>query len=142
METVPEPFAPYRWVAPLLALGALLLIPWTLVLAYRLPARHTTNHWDVAWVGFDIAIAVALSATAWGTARRSAWAPEAAAVTATLLLCDAWFDIVLASGRGEQLEAGLEAVFVEIPLAIFLVFVARHYEQTLAAVTAALRRAK
>ena len=48
MATVPKPFVPYRWVAPLLALGALLLIPWSLVFAYRLPARHTTNRWDVA----------------------------------------------------------------------------------------------
>lgn len=140
MATIPEPVAPFRWAAPLLALGALLLIPWTLVLAYRLPARHTSHHWDVAWVGFDIALAAALAATGWSIARRSAWAPSAAAIAATLLLCDAWFDIVLASGRGEQVEAVLEAVLVEIPLAIFLVVLARNYEQAVAAVTAALRR--
>jgi hypothetical protein len=141
MASVPEA-VPYRWVAPLLTLGALLLVPWTLILAYRLPSRHTTDHWDVAWVGLDAAIAVALAATGWSIARRSAWAPSAAAVAATLLFCDAWFDIVLATGRGEQLEAVLEAVLVEIPLAIFLVVLARHYEQTVAAVLAALRRGK
>jgi len=140
MATIPEPFVHYRWVAPLLALGAVLLIPWTLVLAYRTPARHTTNHWDVAWVGLDAAIAGALAATGWTIARRSAWAPSAAAVTATLLFCDAWFDIVLASGRDEVVEAVLEAALVEIPLAIFLVVLARHYEHTVAAVMKALRR--
>ena len=139
MASVPGTFMPYRWIPPLLVLGALLLVPWTLVLAYRLPARHTANHWDVAWVGLDAAIAGALVATGWSIARRSAWAPSAAAVTATLLFCDAWFDIVLASGRGELLEAVLEAALVEIPLALFLVVLARHYEQTVAAVVKALR---
>ena len=110
------------------------------MLAYRLPARHTTDHWDVAWVGLDAAIAVALALTGWSIARRSAWAPSAAAVAATLLFCDAWFDIVLASGRDEQVEAVLEAALVEIPLAIFLVLLARHYEQAVAAVMGALRR--
>ncbi len=118
-------------------LGAVVLVPWTLVLAYRLPARHTSQHWDVAWVGFDIALAAALAATGWGIARRSAWAPSAAAVAATLLLCDAWFDNVLANGRDEQLEAALEAAFVEMPLAIFCVWLALHCEQT---VDAVLRR--
>ena len=140
VATLPETFAPPRWAALLLTLGAAVLIPWTLVLAYRLPARHTSQHWDVAWVGFDIALAVALGATAWSIARRSAWAPSAAAVAATLLLSDAWFDIVLASGREEQFEAGLEAVLVEVPLAIFLVVLARHYEHAIGDVLAALRR--
>ena len=140
MATLPKAFVPYRWVARLLALGAFLLIPWTLVLAYRLPARHTSDHWDVAWVGFDAAIAVALAATGWSIARRSAWAPSAAAIAATLLLCDAWFDIVLASGRDEQVEAVLEAALVEIPLAIFLVLLARHFEHAFGAVLSALRR--
>ena len=140
VTTLPETFVPHRWVAPLLALGAVLLVPWTLVLAYRLPARHTSDHWDVAWVGFDTALAVALGVTGWSIARRSSWASSAAAVAATLLLCDAWFDIVLANGRGEVVEAVLEAALVEIPLAIFLVWLARHCEQTVAAVMVALRR--
>jgi hypothetical protein len=140
MATLPEAGVPYRWIAPLLALGSLLLVPWTLVLAYRLPARHTTDHWDVAWVGLDAAIAVALAATCLTIVRRSSWAPSAAVVAATLLLCDAWFDIVLARGRDEQVEAVLEAALVEVPLAIFLVVLARHYEHTVATVMSALRR--
>ena len=98
MSTVPQSMVPSRWVAPLLALVAALLVPWTLVLAYRLPSRHTSHHWDIAWVGFDIALAGALAATGWAIARRAAWAPSAAAAAATLLLCDAWFDNVLAAG--------------------------------------------
>ena len=140
MATLPETFEPRRWVAPMLALGAVVLIPWTLVLAYRLPAQHTSDHWDIAWVGFDLALAAALAATGLTIARRSAWAPSAAAVAATLLFCDAWFDVVLASGHDGQVEAVLEAVLVEIPLAIFLVWLARDCEQTVASVLKALRR--
>jgi hypothetical protein len=138
--TLPESLIPLRWAAPVLALGAALLVPWTLVLAYRLPARHTSDHWDLAWVGFDIALAAALGATGWGIARRAPWAPSAAVVAATLLLCDAWFDTVLANGRGEQVEAILEAALVELPLALFCVWLARHREQTVEAVLTALRR--
>ena len=123
MTDVPE-HLPRRRVAPLLVVAAVVLVVWTLVLAYRLPARHTTHHWDVAWVGFDIALAVALAATGWGIVRHAKWASSAAAVAATLLLSDAWFDTVLANGRDEQVEAVLEALLVEIPLAITCVWLA------------------
>ena len=93
-------------------------------------------------MGFDLALAAALAATGLTIARRSAWAPSAAAVAATLLFCDAWFDVVLASGHDGQVEAVLEAVLVEIPLAIFLVSLARDCEQTVSAVRKALRRGR
>ncbi len=131
---------PNRRLTSLLVLASALLIPWTLVLAYRLPARHTSHHWDVAWVGFDVALAAALGATGWSIARRAPWAPSAAAVAATLLLCDAWFDNVLANGRGEHLEAALEAGLVELPLALFCVWIAGHADQTVEAVLGTLRR--
>ena len=135
-----ERVIPNRWFTSLLVLGGALLITWTLVLAYRLPAQHTSQHWDLAWVGFDVALAAALGAWGWSIARREPWAPSAAAVVATLLLCDAWFDNVLANGHGEQLEAALEAVLVELPLALFCVWTARHAEQTVEAVRGPFRR--
>jgi hypothetical protein len=140
MATLPDTLVPYRWVAPLLALGTVLLVPWTLVLAYRLPARHTSHHWDLAWVGFDVALTAALGATGWGIAHCASWAPSAAAVAATLLVCDAWFDNVLANGRGEQIEAGLEAALIELPLALFCVWLARHRRQAVEAVRVAFQR--
>lgn len=139
MATLPQDTFPSRWMAPLLVLGAVVLVPWTLVLAYSLPARHTSQHWDVAWVGFDFALAASLAATGWGIARRAVWVQTAAAVAATLLVCDAWFDNVLANGYDEHLEAALEAVFVEIPLALFCLWLAHHSEHTVAAVRRAVR---
>jgi uncharacterized membrane protein len=140
VATLPKNAVPYRWFTPLLVLVGLVLVAWTLALAYRLPAEHTSRHWDVAWVGFDIALTAALIATGWGIARRASWASSAAAAAATLLLCDAWFDNVLANGSAERIEAGLEAALVEVPLAIFLLWLARHSDQAVEAVAVAFRR--
>jgi len=126
-----------RWVAPFLVLFAVLLVAWTLTLGYRLPSRHTSHHWDVAWVGFDIVLAAALGATGWSVARRSSWASSAAAVAATLLVCDAWFDTVLANGVGERIEAAVEAAALELPLAILCIWLARNSDRADAAVQSA-----
>jgi hypothetical protein len=142
VATLPRDLLPYRWIAPAFVLGAAVLVPWTLVLAYQLPSRHTSRHWDVAWVGFDLALAAAFACTGVAIAKRSAWAPMAATVAATLLLCDAWFDNVLANGADERLEAGLEAALVEIPLALFCLWLALHAEHAVAAVRSAVRRAR
>jgi hypothetical protein len=45
--------------------------------------------------------------------------------TATLLLCDAWFDIVLDWGTSDVWGSLASAAFVELPLAVFLLFRAR-----------------
>jgi hypothetical protein len=53
-----------RWLAPLFLLAALALIPWTVYLVVSLPGRHLqTGYYDVAWGGFDLALAVVLAAT-------------------------------------------------------------------------------
>jgi hypothetical protein len=112
-----------RWVAPLLGLVALFLVPWTLWLTFSLPSRHLTEHYDLAWVGFDIALATAFAATAWAAVRRTRWLVPLAAVTGTMLLCDAWFDIVTSQGGSEVVEAALEAVFAELPLAALCAYI-------------------
>ena len=109
--------SPPRWVAYLLIIVAVCLGPWTLYLTYTLPSRHVTSHYDLAWVGFDIALALAFAATGWCAYRATKWLAPAATVTGTMLLCDAWFDVITSSGAGERLEAMLEAGFAEVPLA-------------------------
>jgi hypothetical protein len=112
---------------------ALALGPWTLYLTYTLPARHVTGHWDVAWIGFDIALLSAFAVTGWCAVRRSRWLSPAAAMTGTMLVCDAWFDIVTASGGGERLEAILEACFAELPLAVLCAYLVWDTERFLQA---------
>ena len=111
-DRVPLP----RWVTPVLAFTAVGLLPWTLYLTFTLPARHVTQHYDLAWVGFDIALAASIAATAWAAVRSSQWLVPLAAATGTMLVCDAWFDVVTA-GRTEMGEAVAEAVLAELPLA-------------------------
>jgi hypothetical protein len=112
----PVPHVP-RWVAPILGLVALALVPWTLWLTFSLPSRHVSDRYDLAWVGFDVALAASFAATAWAAVQRSRWLVVFAAVTGTMLVCDAWFDVVTSHGGGEMAEAVVEAVFGELPLA-------------------------
>jgi hypothetical protein len=107
-----------RWIAVSLSLAAIGLVPWTLWLTFSLPSRHVSHHYDVAWVGFDIGLAAAFGGTAWAAFRASTWLLPLAAVTGTMLLCDAWFDVVTSGGGGERAEAVLEATFGELPLAV------------------------
>ncbi|HEY2544219.1 MAG TPA: hypothetical protein VGH92_14355 [Gaiellaceae bacterium] len=118
-----------RWVPGLLGLVAVGLIPWTLYLTFTLPSRHLTEHYDLAWVGFDIALAVAMAATAWAAYRRQRWLVPLAAVAGTMLLCDAWFDVVTSQGGSEVVEAALEAVFAELPLATLCAWVVLDVER-------------
>ena len=115
---------PPRWVAQLLALAAAFLVPWTLWLTFSLPSRHVTDHYDLAWVGFDVGLATAFAATAWAAFRRLQWLAPLAAATGTMLICDAWFDIVTSRGTGEVVEAALEAAFGELPLAALCAYIA------------------
>jgi hypothetical protein len=124
-----------RWTAMLLGGVALGLVPWTLYLTYTLPSKHVTNHWSAAWAGFDVGLAAALLATAVGVAKATAWLDAAAAVATTLLVTDAWFDIVLASGGGERLEAIVFAAVAELPLALFCFWIALNAERAIRALT-------
>jgi len=111
-----------RWITGLLSLTAVALIPWTLWLTSSLPSRHVTNHYDAAWVGFDIGLLCSFALTARAAYCRSLLLVPFAAATCALLLADAWFDVVT-SGPGERLEALLEAGLAELPLAALCAFV-------------------
>jgi hypothetical protein len=119
-----------RWLGPVLLLIALALGPWTLYLTYSLPSRHLTHHYDLAWVGFDIALLTSFAITGWFALHPSKWLVPAAAVTGTMLLCDAWFDVITSSGN-EQAESILEACLAELPLAALCAYVVWDVERFL-----------
>ena len=108
-----------RWVRKwaLLVLGAfaVLLFPWTAYLAYALPDRHLTPHWSVAWAGFDLMMAACALATVVAIVRRSRYLAMAASITGTLLVCDAWFDLITSQPGSELVESSLFAAFGELP---------------------------
>src|SRR5262249_47570213 len=55
------------WMTLLLGLVAVALVPWILYLTFTLPSRHVTLHYDLAWIGFDVALLASFAATAWAT---------------------------------------------------------------------------
>ncbi|KAA2254075.1 hypothetical protein F0L68_31180 [Solihabitans fulvus] len=114
-----------RRVAPVAAVIALVMVPWSVGLGFTLPATAQARHWNVAWVGLDLALALGLAATAWWGFRRDRRAATAATVTGTLALVDAWFDVCTAEAGGPLLLAVAMAVLGELPLAAACLWLAR-----------------
>ena len=122
---------PARWVVPLFGLAALLLVPWAVLLVVALPSAHRAAHWDIAWAGFDVALALLLLTVAVAAWRRSPWLEGAATASATLLFVDAWFDVLTSSTQAEFVVSIGEAAFVELPLAVLCLLLARDVERRL-----------
>jgi hypothetical protein len=100
-----------------IALGA-----WIIVLGLTLPRQYVATHWNLAWVGFDLALLAGLTSTAWAAWRRRAVVVLFATATATLMFADAWFDVTTARSSDLWVSA-IQAMLVEVPFAIFLLYV-------------------
>jgi len=111
-----------RWTPPLLALIALALVPWAIWLTTVLPSHEVAEHWDLAWGGFDLLLAAALLATAVATWRASPLREAAAASAGTLLVADAWFDLLTSAG-GDLAYAIVLAGVAELPLAVLCLWI-------------------
>jgi hypothetical protein len=109
-----------------------LLVPWIVLLVFALPSTQQAAHWDIAWAGFDVALALLLFTVAVAGWRRSPWLEGAATAAATLLFVDAWFDVLTSSTRTEFWVSILEAAFVELPLAVLCLLLARAAERRVA----------
>jgi hypothetical protein len=99
---------------------ALALVPWTIYLGLSLPNVYSTQHWAAAWTGFDVLELFALAATAYYAWRGRQALIAYAIAAATLLICDAWFDVMLDLGTSGIWTSLASAVFIELPLAFFL----------------------
>ena len=114
-----------RRMAWLYALAAAVLIPWTAYLAVTLPKRDVTAHYRGAWVGFDLLLVAAVVLTAYYAFRVDTRVQLPATATATLLVVDAWFDVMTSSGRAATATAVLMALCIELPAAVFSLWLAR-----------------
>lgn len=114
-----------RLLLVFLGAAALFLVPWTLYLADTLPSQFDTGQWNVAWVGFDTALGCCFALACWLGWRRHRAAVPMLAATATLLCCDAWFDVILDLRTGDMWTSIASAVVVELPLALFMFNAAR-----------------
>lgn len=97
---------------------AAVLLPWTLYLSRSLPERHISIHWDVSWVGLNIALIVAFVITGYLSYIQSRWVAISASVLGSILVLDAWFDILTQHNPAELREAILMAIFIELPIAL------------------------
>jgi hypothetical protein len=114
-----------HWLAWLYAAAAVILLPWIGLLAVTLPRRQFDLHYRAAWVGFDLLLVFAITRTAYMAFRVDPRVQLPATATATLLFVDAWFDITTSGNRSQFLEAVILAALVEIPAAIFTLYLAR-----------------
>ena len=114
-----------RWFPRFLAVACLILVVWIGVLAVTLPRHYVAGHWKAAWTGFDFALFASLAVTSWALWRQRQVAVGASLVTGTLLLCDAWFDVVTSDSRRDLMASVLSAVLIEIPLAVSLLWLCR-----------------
>lgn len=106
-----------RAIRAIVTIGAVVMVPWTIYLALSLPHRTVTEHWRIAWVGFDLLLAVALACTAWCAWHRRHLVIIGLTTSAVLLVCDAWFDVALSKGADRWLALAT-ALAVELPLAV------------------------
>lgn len=131
-----------RWTIPVLALAAVAMLPWTFWLSYSLPERHVSEHYGLAWTGFDLFLAGAIGATALALIRRHDMVRTTAAISGALLLCDAWFDVLSADSGRELTQALVLAFACELPLAALCFFISHRCELFYAHADSLRRRAK
>ena len=123
-------------VLVLVIVCCLALAAWIGVLAATLPRYYRAGDWRGAWVGFDIVLLATFAVTGWAAWRRRQILIICLVVLATLLCCDAWFDVVL-DARTSGFEVSLlSAIFIELPLAAVAIQGARR----LVRITTALMR--
>ncbi len=101
------------------------LAAWIGVLAVTLPRYYRAGDWRGAWVGFDLALLVTFAVTAWAALRRRQVLIICLVVLASLLCCDAWFDVTLDVRTAGFMFSFLSAVFIELPLAGLAIIGAR-----------------
>jgi hypothetical protein len=119
------------WVGPAFAILAACTVPWVIFLAVTLPRRATFAHYRSVWVGFDVGLIGVLALTAllaWLARPQVALAATAAS---TMLVVDAWFDM-MTTPRGDRFWVSvLLAGLVELPLAAICLWIALHAAQVI-----------
>ncbi len=126
-QSAPAPGSSWKWDAVLVFIvgSCIVLAAWIGVLAVTLPSFYHTGTWRGAWVGFDVGLLAAFAATGLTAWRRRQLLIVCLVVLATLLVCDAWFDVVLDVATSGFLASLLSAVLVELPLAALAIYMAR-----------------
>jgi hypothetical protein len=135
---------PLRQISPLhrrlgrafLVSACTVTVLWITTLLATLPDRYTTTDWRLAWIGFDTALLAVLAALTCFLWRLRQIAIMFMIVAATLLVCDAWFDVTLTWNGADHWASLATALGGEMPLATLLLVRARRLLTLTAAVAA------
>ncbi len=122
-----------RFVSGLFLAMAVGMLLWVAFLGATLPPRYDAGHWNLVWVGFDVALVCVLGYAAWAAWFRRQILASTTLIAGTLLLCDAWFDVITSIGRRDQWVTVLTAVGGELPLAVFFFLLYRRIALTMLA---------
>jgi hypothetical protein len=114
-----------RWIVAFFIGGAIVLVPWIVILFGSLHETAIAKHWRLVWGGFDCFLLCGFALTGYRIMTRSPRAILAATATGIMLLIDAWFDVLTARRTGDVLTAVVMAIFAEIPCAVICFYVAR-----------------
>ncbi|MEV5750761.1 hypothetical protein AB0L00_23305 [Actinoallomurus sp. NPDC052308] len=117
-----------RWAGWLIIVAGVAMLPWITGLSFVLPTSHEAAHYNASWIGFDLGLCAMLLRTGWLAQKGREHIELSAAMTGTLLLVDAWFDVVTADSRGELTLALVLAFCGELPLAAFFLWIAGRVE--------------
>jgi hypothetical protein len=114
-----------RLISWLFLTAAIALIPWIVFLGLTLPPKYDAGHWQLLWTGFDVALLVALGYAAWAAWFQRQILATTSVILGTLLLCDAWFDMLTSFGHRDEWLTLLTGFGAEIPLALFFFWLYR-----------------
>jgi hypothetical protein len=102
-------------------------VPEILRLANSLPLRHIEPHWRILWTGYDLVMAVVFLISGILLWLRSPWLAITVTAAGTMLLADAWFDVLTARGTRQLATSVTLAILLEIPLGIICFFISGRY---------------
>ncbi len=111
------------WAAAIVLGASAFLVPWILILYRTQPPRGVEHHLRLLWTGLDTLELLGLLSTGVGLLRRSRNTVIAAVFSATLLVADAWFNVIATKGHARAAAVGM-AFLAELPLAALCFMVA------------------
>lgn len=123
-DRVPRSGTRQTWLGRGLVAAGLGMIPWLAVLGITLPSTARAAHWPAGWMGLDGMEGLGLLFTGLLLLRHDARCSLTAAVTAALVLTDAWFDVTTAAPGSALVTAIAMAVCAEIPASVLCASVA------------------
>jgi hypothetical protein len=111
------------WFRRVCLVAVVVLIPLFITVASVSPRTQQLHNLRIFWSGLDVFELIGMALTGWCLVRRSPHVVGAATITGTLLISDAWFNIITTVGKSHR--AALAMAFVEVPAAIYSFAIAR-----------------